>query len=140
VGEGAGEGHALHLPAGELRRVAVTEAGEADDLEELVAALEALLPRPAADLEAELDVVGDRHVPEERVVLEDEADVALLGREVVDAAAVQQDLPSVEGREAGDEPQDRGLPAAARPEEHEQLAVGDLERALVHDGRAVVAL
>ena len=39
-----------------------------------------LLRRPAADAEPEGDVVEDVHVAEERVVLEDEADVPLAHR------------------------------------------------------------
>src|SRR5439155_455053 len=81
---------------------------------ELLGAPAALAAGAAADLEAELDVLVEGHVLEERVVLEHEADVALLRRELVDAPAVEEDPPAVERREAGDEAKDRRLPAPAR--------------------------
>ena len=76
--ERAREAHALPLPARELRGVAVAEALELDEVQELVDALGDLGLRPLAHLETEGDVLADGHVLEGGVVLEDEADVALL--------------------------------------------------------------
>ena len=76
--ERARERHALPLAAGELRRIALAEPLELHELEQLVHALADLRLRPLAHRQAERDVVGDRHVLERRVVLEDEADAALL--------------------------------------------------------------
>ena len=78
--ERAGEPHPLPLPAGELRRVALRERLQLDELEQLGDALLDLGLRPLADLQAEGDVVVHGHVLEGRVVLEDEADAALLRR------------------------------------------------------------
>ena len=77
-GERAGQRHPLALAAGELGRVAVLEAVQPDDLEQLVDAALDLGLGPLADRQAERDVVAHRHVLERRVVLEDEADAALL--------------------------------------------------------------
>ena len=90
VGEAAGDRDALLHAAGQLVRVAVGEAGEADELEHLAGAARARLRRPTAlDLEAELDV-GLRGAPgEQRVLLEDDAAVEARAG---DRLAVEQDL------------------------------------------------
>ena len=85
----AREGHALALPARELRGVVVGPAGDLDELEQLVHARADLGARPLPDLEPEGDVLADGHVLERRVVLEDEADAALLGRLARDVHAVE---------------------------------------------------
>ena len=80
-GERAGERHPLPLAARELVRIAVGVAVQLDEIEELVDALADLLLRPLPDRQREADVVAHGHVLERRVVLEDEADVALLRRQ-----------------------------------------------------------
>jgi hypothetical protein len=77
---------------------------------------------------------------EEGVVLEDEPDLALLRRQVRDVPAVEEDLSAVHVGEPRDHPEDRALAAAARPEEHEELAVLDLEAHVVDDGLPFVPL
>ena len=86
-GERAGQRHPLALAAGQLRRVAVLEPVEADDLEQLVDLPGDLGLGPLADRQAEGDVVAHRHVLERRVVLEDEPDAALLRRHAGDVAS-----------------------------------------------------
>ena len=74
------------------------------------------------------DVLLDRHVREERVVLEDEADTAPLGRDVDAGLAVEQhravelDPPALGAREAGDGAQHRCLAGPGRPHERHRLA------------------
>ena len=79
--ERAGEAHPLALTARELRGIAVAEALELDEVQQLLDPLANLRPRPPPHLEPERDVVAHRHVLERGVVLEDEADAALLRRE-----------------------------------------------------------
>ena len=76
----AGERHALALAAGELRRVARRGSRQADEPQQLVDPRVDLGLRALADRQAEGDVVAHGHVLEGRVVLEDEADAALLRR------------------------------------------------------------
>ena len=104
-GERAGEGHALPLAAGQLGGVPVGEARELDELEQLVDALADLLLRPLPDREREGDVVAHGHVLERGVVLEDEPDVAPLGREPGSVLAREQHLPGVGALEPGHDPQ-----------------------------------
>ena len=78
-GERARERHALPLAARQLVGVAVGEAVQVDQLEQLVDAGLDLVLRALADAEPEGDVVPHGHVLERGVVLEHEADAALLG-------------------------------------------------------------
>src|SRR5690606_3671940 len=83
-GERPGQGDALALAAGKLRRVAAFKTAELHELEQLhhpVANLRPRRPGPCrTGIEAEGDVVERLHALEERVALEDEADVPGLDR------------------------------------------------------------
>ena len=62
------------------------------------------------------------------------------GGVVVDDAAVDGDLAAGHRLEPGDHPQDRALAAAGRADEHDELAVADLEVDAVHDLELAVLL
>ena len=140
VGERAGQRHPLLLAARELARHAPAEAGEADELEQLVAPPPALGLAGAAHAQRELDVLGDGHLAEEGVALEDEADAAPLRRRAGHVAAVEQHAPAVGVGEARDHAQQRALAAAAGAQHDAELALRHLERHVVHDRMAGVAL
>ena len=53
---------------------------------------------------------------EQRIILEDEADIAAVRRPVVEALAAQPDRAFAKALEAGDAAQGGGLAAAARPQ------------------------
>ena len=138
--ERARDRDALLLTARELLRQTIVHAFERDEAQELAAALDALGGRHAPDPQRELDVVADRHVAEQRVVLEHEPDLALAGVRVRHVAAVQRDAAVIDLGQAGDRAQQRALAAAARSEQHEKLAVLDVERDVVDDGLVLIAL
>jgi hypothetical protein len=111
---GAGQGHALLLPAGKLARVAVRHRGEADQVQRTA---HALIPRRAghaAHLQPEGDVLGHRHVREQRVALEHDAHAALVGGNAGQVSAIQQHAAAGGFLEAGDDVQRGGLAAAGR--------------------------
>ena len=81
----------------------------------------------AVHLEREGEILRDRHVREQRVVLEDHADAALVRRHVVDALAVERDRAGGRILEAGEHHERRRLAGAGRPEEREELAARKLE-------------
>ena len=126
-GEGAREGHALLLAAGELVRVASGEASEPDQVDDLGDPIAAGGPG-----QAEAHVVAHGQVREQGVVLEHDADAALLGRHRVarpgHEAAAQRDGARVRGLEARDEAQRGGLAAARGAEQGQDLALGHPER------------
>src|SRR5688572_14268882 len=57
-----------------------------------------------------------------------------------DVAAVQRHAPAVESGQARDRAQERALAAAARPEQHEELALRHRDRYVVYYRDALVAL
>ena len=122
--ERPGEGDALLLAAGDLGHAPVLEPREPGERERLGDARGRSAARRApAALEPEGDVLADGHVREERVVLEDHAEAAALGRGGRDVLAVDEDAPRVGRLEAGDQPQHRRLAAAGGTEERDDLAL-----------------
>src|SRR5581483_7904838 len=113
------------LPAGELRRITLAEALELHELEQLGDPAVDLLLRPPADREPERDVVPYRHVREGRVVLEDEADAALLRRDRRRLLPRDEHLSRVGRLEPRDDAQERRLAASARPEQPGERAALD---------------
>ena len=87
------------------------------------------------DAQGVLDVVAHRHVWIKRVALEDERDIAVLRLEADDAPPVDADVAAIGMLEASEHAQRGGLPAPGRPEQHEKLAVGDVQRQPAHGGR-----
>ena len=79
----------------------------------------------AQHFEAEADILANRHMREERVVLEDGVDRALEGRQRRDVLAIEADLAFGREVEAGDQAEQRGLAAARRPEQREELVLAD---------------
>ena len=73
-------------------------------------------------------------------MLEDEADVPPLRRFLRRVLAGDVDPAAVGRLEPGDHPQQRGLAAAARPEQGGQRAVADLERHVVERHELAEAL
>ena len=69
----------------------------------------------------------------ERVVLEHHGDVALFRRHVVDDALADQDVALRNLLEPGDHPEQRRFPAARRPDQDDELAVGDIDVHAVDD-------
>ncbi|GAQ68276.1 hypothetical protein SsS58_08735 [Streptomyces scabiei] len=134
------QGDPLLLTTGQLARLAAAEPGQARDLQRL--------PHPAADLvlrnapqgEREGDVLTDRHVREEQVLLEDEPQAPLLRREAGDVPAADGDGAGVGFAEPGDHHQRRGLARAGGAEEGDELPRGDLHGRLVDGDDAAVGL
>ena len=143
-GQRAGEGHTLALPTRELRGIAIGELRELDEVEQIADALGdrvtrgslGALPRP----QAVADVVGHRHVLEERVVLENEADLALLHRDARRVGAAEDDAARVGALQPGDDTQQRRLTRSRWPEQCQQLAGADLEIYVLDDGNALEGL
>ena len=133
VDERAGERDALLLAAGELRRAALVEALEPHDPQRLAHALGELSALDAAHPRAEGHVLGDRHMREQRVGLEDHVHVAARRRDVGDVLAAQvtpAGLGSLEARRASAGSSDFPQPLGPGS----QAALGDVERRVTHGG------
>jgi hypothetical protein len=120
-------GNTLALSTGQRTRVALEIVLEVEHLGGLADATIALGLGDLADLESKAHVVGDGHLRIESVVLEHHCDVALLWSEVghVDIADVDASL--VDVLETRKHPQTGRLAAAGRSDEHQELAVVDVE-------------
>ena len=115
AGERPGERDSLALATRELGRPRLREMRDAESLEQLVG------PR----LPGVGDVLADVHVGEERVLLEDETDSALVGlakqplRRVEPDVRVQGDPPGGRLDQAGDRSEHRRLAGSGRPDERD---------------------
>jgi hypothetical protein len=124
----AGQRHALLLAARHAPGIAVGEGAEPHQVEGFPDPPVAFGPGNALHLQAEGDVLGGRHVREQSVALEHDAEAAAVRPD-------RQQIPALQARraggridEAGDHLQRSGLAAARRPEQRHQLALVDGER------------
>ena len=124
--------HPLALPARERARAALEQVLEPEQLRDLVDALVDHVLRHLAHPQAVAEVPRHGHVRVERVVLEDHRDVAVARREVRHFPVADEERPGGDLLEPGHHPQKRRFPAARRPDEHHELAGGDLEIDVIH--------
>ena len=133
--QGAGERDALTLAAGQLTRKAVGERRELDQFEQAHHPRADLrLAGPLAsglDPQPEGDVLEHRHVPKQRIVLEDETHPALTHMGVGGVLTGEDDPTAVGALQPGDDPQQRGLAAARGTEQRGQGAAREVERDIV---------
>ena len=133
AGDGAGDGDALLLTAGELRRIVLHAVAHAHALERIGDALLALGRRHAAVRERQLDVLVDREIADQVERLEDEADLAvadagaLRRRELRDRLAGERVLAVGRRVEQAEDREQRRLAAARRSFHRDVLARLDLD-------------
>ena len=123
--ERARQSDPLLLPAGQLSRVAPFVADHLHEPECLLDAPPGLGAAHPAHLEAEADILADIHVREERIALEDHAEVTLVHGHPGDGLTINEDLPARRRDEPRDAAQKRRLSAAGRPQERDELACCD---------------
>jgi hypothetical protein len=128
------------LPTGKLDGLAVADVRQPDDPEHFFDSALPFGARHAFHAEAVPDVLRDRHVWEQRVVLEDGVDVALIRRAVGDVDAGELNPSCVRALEACDEAKRCGLAGAGGPEEREEFPGRDLEVDVVDRNDVVVRL
>ena len=139
--DGAADGHALALAAGELARPALQQRTDLQDLRDLADALAHLGAGQPGHLQREAHVLLDGHVRVQRIALEHHRHAALRRIERGHAAPADADIAVVDVLEPRDHAQQRRLAAAGRADEHGELAIGDVQvDALEHLDAAAVAL
>src|SRR5262249_51910601 len=132
--ESARERHALLLTARELAGFAIFQARKLDERERVGDPAHYLRLGDPAHAQAVADIRRHVHVGEQRVVLEHDADLAPIRRDIRDPLAVDGDLAAVRHQKAGDEVEQRGLAAAGRPEQRYQLAATHQQRDVIERG------
>ena len=135
--DGPADGHALALAARQGLGLAVQIVA---DVQHLGGGVDAAPDVGLVDLrqrQGEAHVLAHRHVRIERIGLEHHGDAAIRGRQPRDVAPADLDRAAVQLLQPGDGAQQGGLAAARGPDEHDELAVGDLQvDALQHLDRA----
>ena len=125
--DGAADGDALALPAGQLPRLAVHQLLQLQHACGFFDPLGHLGPRHAAHAQAEAEIFLDRHVRIERIGLEHHGDAAFARIEIGDVLAADEDLAGGRLLEAGNRAQQRRFPAAGRADEDDEFAIADIE-------------
>jgi hypothetical protein len=124
------------LAARELARPAIEQVADLQHGRHALHGLVALGLGHAAHLERERDVGRDRHVRVQRVRLEHHRDVAIGRPGVSDVLAAEFDAAAARLLEPGDDVHQRALAAARRADQHQELAVGQVDVDLVQHARA----
>ena len=132
-GEGAGDGHALLLAAGELGRIVFQLVAEADQLQKLCCALHRVAALHACQLQREGNVALARALHEQVEALKNHGDVApgrakLCLAERRHVAAVDDDLAAGRPLEHVDAADEGALARAAHADDAVDFAVRDGQR------------
>jgi hypothetical protein len=109
-------------------RPAISEVGQLHDAQHVVDAVADLVLAQLFQPQSERDVVEHVEVREQGVALEHQIDWAALRRRQRDVLPVDQHAALAGQLEAGDQPHERRLAAAARPQQRQDLAVEHVER------------
>ena len=139
IGQRARQGDPLLLPAGELGGAPSAQPRHLDQGQHLLDDAADLLLGRAPHLQSEGDVLRHRHMGEQGIALEDGIDRPLIGRQMLDRAALEQDLAGARLLEAGDQAQQRGLAAARGAQEGEELVLPDGDRDVVEGPHALLS-
>src|ERR1700733_8998953 len=99
-----------------------------------------LVATDATHGERKRDVLGHRHVGEQRIVLEHDANVALVGWQRRNRTLFNQDLAGVGMQEPSDHHQCRGLAGAGWSKQTQELTLGKLQRQVCNGNVRTVAL
>ena len=125
--ERAAQGHALALASGELGRTALEHGLEAETRRGVGHPARDLRGGRAAHAQAEAQVLAHALVRVERVALEYHGHVAVARRDVGHVALAQPDPAARRRLQAGHQAERRGLSAARRADQHQDLPVGRLQ-------------
>lgn len=137
IDDGAGEGDALTLAAGELVGFASGERADAGEIEHAIDSGENLGFGQGFHAQAELDILADVEVGEEGVVLEDGIDWAQVGWGLGNGFGIELDITGVGLFEAGEDAEQGGFAAAGRAEQGEVFTGTNGEAEAAENGGGV---
>ena len=131
--DGARKRDALLLAAGKALRQSILILVDANELQHLIHALFHLIPGQLSNLQAVFNVLAHGQMRENRVALKHHADIALMGRKLVDDLIAKGNRARLNAVKTCDHAQQRRLAAAARAEQRKKLAVLDIGRQIRND-------
>ena len=132
--DGAAEGDALALAAGQCLGLAVEQVLDIQDAGGGFDAALDLILGGLAQLEAEGHVIIHRHVGVQGVVLENHGDVAVLGRNIIDQAVADVKLAVGNLFQAGNHAQGGGLAAAGGTDQNDKFLILDVQGKIAYSG------
>src|SRR5207245_746777 len=121
--EGTRNGDALPLAARELVRITPLQTFQPEELHQLGHARFELCAFPFFDLQPKRNVLEHIHALEQRVILEDKADVSLLDGQIIDALAANENVTGGGQFQTCYHAQHGSLSTATRPQQGHQLAL-----------------
>lgn len=127
VGDGPRERHPLLLTAADLGRQAVADLRQLDQVEQIGYPPVDRVARLSVLPQSESDVLSDGEVRKRRVVLEDHADAALLGRKPGYVRIANLDCPCRRLHEARDDAQHGGLAATRGTKQRYKFSIGNIQ-------------
>ncbi len=137
--DGAADGDALALAAGQLPRLAFEQRLQLQGARGRFDLAGNLLFVGTGQVQGEGHVLAHRHVRVERIGLEHHGQVALGRADIGDVAPVQFDPPAADLLEPGDQAQQGGLATAGGADEDDEFAVADVQVDALDDLVAVEA-
>ena len=123
--QGAGHGDALTLTARQFARIAFQQLFDMHQRCHAFDAAGDLGVRHLGHPQTEADVLEDRQMRKDGIILEDHRDATVLGGQVIDAAPADPDLSGRGGFQPGDDAQQRGLAAARCAQQDHEFLVRD---------------
>ena len=136
--DGAADSDTLALAARKRLGLAVEVLGDTQDLGSGANLAVDLVFGDLLELKRKRHVLVHRHVGVQSIALEHHGDVAVLGRHVVDALAVDEHVARGNVLQAGDHAHRRGLTAARRANEDDELLVVNGEVEVLYSEHAVL--
>ena len=136
--DGACECDALLLSAGQPLRQTVLIFGDLHDIEDLIDLLLHLCFGEFPQLQSILYIFPHRKMGENRIALENHADIALMRRDIIDDLIIEADLAAFDAVETRDHAQERRLATARRTQKREKFPVFDALCKSRYDGEAAI--
>ena len=136
--DGAADSDTLALAARKRLGLAVEVLGDTQDLGSGANLAVDLVFGDLLELKRKRHVLVHRHVGVQSIALEHHGDVAVLGRHVVDALAVDEHVARGNVLQAGDHAHRRGLTAARRANEDDELLVVNGEVKVLNSEHAIL--
>ena len=137
---GACDRHTLLLPAGQFGRLTGKIGLQPERCRDCLDAFVDLILRHLHALEAEGDIVVDRHMGVKRIILEDHRHTPVPRLEIVDRPAADRHGAARDIFKPGNHAKQRGFAASRRPEEDDEFAIRNVKIKALDDIDGAIAL